>query len=52
MTGRQPPYRGVSPKQAFMRNCRNQVIDAKGEAQGKETTRREYRCGGLGRTGL
>jgi hypothetical protein len=43
---------GVSPTQAFMRNCRNQAIDAKGEAQGQKTTRREYRCDGLGRTGL
>jgi hypothetical protein len=43
---------GVSPTQAFMRNCRNQAIDAKGEAQGQKTTRREYRCVGLGRTGL
>jgi hypothetical protein len=30
-----------------MRNCRNQAIDAKGEAQGQKTTRREYRCVGL-----
>jgi hypothetical protein len=43
---------GVSPTQAFMWNCRNQAIDAKGEAQGQKTTRRVYRCVGLGRTGL
>jgi len=35
-----------------MRNCRNQAIDAKGEAQGQKTTRREYRCVGLGRTAI
>ena len=54
MTGRAAAgvYGGVSPTQAFMRNCRNQAIDAKGEAQGQTTTRREYRCDGLGRTGL
>ena len=38
--------------QALMRNCRNQAIDAKGEAQGQKTTTREYRCDGLGRTDL
>jgi hypothetical protein len=30
---------GVSRTQAFMRNCRNQAIDAKGEVQGQKTTR-------------
>ena len=41
---------GVRRTQAFMRNCRNQAPDAKGEAQAVETVRREYRCRELGRT--
>ena len=41
---------GVSRTQAFARNCRNQALDAKGEAQAAQTVRREYRCKRLGRT--
>jgi hypothetical protein len=41
---------GVSRTQAFAWNCRNQALDAKGEAQAAQTARREYRCKGLGRT--
>ncbi len=37
---------------ALVRNCGNQCSDAKGEVQVAETTRREYRCRGLGRTDL
>ena len=43
---------GVSRTQAFVRNCRNQALDAKGEAQAAKTARREYRSKGLGRIGL
>jgi hypothetical protein len=38
--------------QAFARNCRNQTLDAKGEAEAAKTARLEYRCHGLGRTDL
>jgi hypothetical protein len=41
---------GVSRTQAFAWNCRNQALDAKGEAQAAPTVRREYRCKRLGRT--
>jgi hypothetical protein len=41
---------GVSRTQAFAWNCRNQALDAKGEAQAVPTVRREYRCKRLGRT--
>lgn len=41
---------GVNLIWALMRNCGNQCVDAKGEAQVDEPTRREYRCGALGRT--
>ena len=41
---------GVSRAQAFAWNCRNQALDAKGEAQAAPTVRREYRCKRLGRT--
>jgi hypothetical protein len=36
-TGDSRRIEGVSPTQAFMRNCRNQANDAKGEVQGKKT---------------
>jgi hypothetical protein len=36
--------------QAFVRNCRNQTLDAKGEVKAAKTARREYRSRGLGRT--
>ena len=36
--------------QAFVRNCRNQCSDGKGEAQAAKTARREYRSRALGRT--
>jgi hypothetical protein len=42
----------VSRTQAFVWNCRNQALDAKGEAQAANTARREYRNKGLGRIGL
>jgi hypothetical protein len=42
---------GVSWRQAFTRNCRNQFPDAKGEAQVVSTARREYRRRKLGRIG-
>jgi hypothetical protein len=35
--------------QAFAWNCRNQTLDAKGEAEATKTARREYRSQGLGR---
>src|SRR5690242_3884718 len=34
---------GVSRTQAFAWNCRNQALDAKGEAQAAQTARRDYR---------
>src|SRR6202790_1480571 len=40
---------GVSRAQAFAWNCRNQALDAKGEAQAAPTVRRENRCKRLGR---
>jgi len=40
----------VKRMQAFARNCRNQILDAKGEAEAAKTARREYRCRDLGRT--
>jgi len=36
--------------QAFAWNCRNQTLDAKGDAEAAKTARPEYRCQGLGRT--
>ena len=36
--------------QAFVRNCRNQCSDGKGEAQATKIARREYRSLALGRT--
>jgi hypothetical protein len=36
--------------QAFARNCRNQTLDAKGDAEAAKTVRSEYQCQGLGRT--
>ena len=41
---------GVSWTQALTWNCRNQALDAKGEAQAAPTVRREYRSKRLGRT--
>jgi hypothetical protein len=38
--------------QAFARNCGNQTLDAKGDAEAAKTARPEYRCQGLGRTDL
>ena len=38
--------------QACARNCRNQTLDAKGDAEAAKTVRSEYRCQGLGRTDL
>ena len=43
---------GVKRMQAFAWNCRNQSLDAKGEAEAAKTARREYRSQGLGRTDL
>ena len=39
-----------SATQALTWNCRNQALDAKGEAQAAPTVRREYRSKRLGRT--
>lgn len=36
--------------QAFAWNCRNQTLDAKGDAEAAKTARLEYRSQGLGRT--
>ena len=36
--------------QALARNCRNQTLDAKGDAEAAKTARPEYRRHGLGRT--
>jgi len=41
---------GVNRMQAFAWNCRNQVLDAKGDAEAAKTARQEYRSQGLGRT--
>ena len=38
--------------QAFVRNCRNQCSDDKGEAQATKIVRQGYRSGALGRTDL
>jgi hypothetical protein len=40
---------GGSWTQASTRNCGNQILDAKGEAQAAQTARREYRSQDLGR---
>ena len=36
--------------QAFARNCRNQALDVKGDAEAAKTARLEYRSQCLGRT--
>lgn len=41
---------GVKRTQAFVWNCMNQALDAKGEAVAAKAVRREYRRQGLGRT--
>ena len=38
--------------QAFARNCGNQTVNVKGDAEAAKTARLEYRCHSLGRTDL